>query len=215
VSWSLNSAINPASSFISTNFFSSKFQTNKEYFQIKDLNQNQVLGVSDNGFDMKRDLRVTQHDGYVLGGTLTIGPNEESALLNDYTVNVDGTVSARNIVLLSDERFKNITGYLDKEDAFNKINQIPIVKYKFKDRLEDEREYIGMIAQQVKEIINEAVDINTSTYETPDGIIDIEDIYSINYTTIISYLIAAYQHTKIKVNELKYKVQLKVNELNK
>jgi hypothetical protein len=213
--WMLNSDINPASSIVNTNFYIAEIQTNKVYFQIKDLNQNQVLGVSDNGFNMTKDLRVNNNNMYVIGGTMTVGPDEESALLNDYTLNVDGTVSARNIVLLSDERFKNIIGNLDKEDAFNKINQIPIVKYKFKDRLEDEREYTGMIAQQLKEIINEAVDINKSTYETSEGIINIEDIYSINYTTIISYLIAAYQHTKIKVNELKYKVQLKVNELNK
>jgi hypothetical protein len=205
--WTLNSAINPASSIVSTNFYTAEIQTNKVYFQIKDLNQNQVLGVSDNGFNMTKDLRVNNNDAYVIGGTMTVGPDEASALLNDYTLNVDGTVSARNIVLLSDERFKNVTGYLDKEDAFNKINQIPIVKYKFKDRLEDEREYIGMIAQQVKEIINEAVDINTSTYETPEGTIDIEDIYSINYTTIISYLIAAFQFTNSKINLIENKLK--------
>jgi hypothetical protein len=210
--WTLNSSINPASSIVNTNFYAAKIETNKVYFQIKDLNQNQVLGVSDNGFNMTKDLRVNNNNMYVIGGTMTIGPNETSALLNDYSLNVDGTLSARNIVLLSDERFKNVIGKLDKEEAFNKINQISIVKYKFKDQPDDKKEYTGMIAQEVKKIIDEAVDINTSTYETPEGIINIEDIYSINYTTIISYLIAAYQHAKIKVNELKYKVKLKTNE---
>jgi hypothetical protein len=202
VTWTLNSAINPASSFISTNFFSAKFQTNKEYFQIKDLNQNQVLGVSDNGFDMKRDLRVTQHDSYVLGGTLTVGPNEESALLNDYTVNVDGTVSARNIVLLSDERFKNILGKISLEKAAEDMLKLNIVKYNFIDRQNDKKEYIGMIAQQVKKVINDCVDINKSSYFTPNGIIKIDDLHSLNYISIISYLIAAIQNSQNELIEL-------------
>jgi hypothetical protein len=200
--WSLNSAINPASSFISTNFFSAKFQTNKEYFQIKDIEQNQVLGVSDNGFNMTKNLRVTNHNAYVLGGTLTIGPNEESALLNDYSVNVDGTVSARNIILLSDERFKNVLNKISLEKAEEEMLKLNIVKYKFKDRPDDEREYIGMIAQEVKKVISDAVDINKSSYVTSNGVITVNDLHSLNYTSIISYLIAAIQKSQNELIEL-------------
>ena len=199
--WTLNSAINPATSIVSTNFFSAKFQKNKEYFQIKDINQNQVLGVSDNGFNMTRNLRVTNNDGYVLGGTLTIGPDEASALLNDYSVNVDGTVSARNIILLSDERFKNVLNKISVEKAAEDISKLEIVKYKFKDR-SDEREYIGMIAQQVKKIISDTVDINDSSYVTENGVITVNDLHSLNYTSIISYLIAANQNVQNELLEL-------------
>ena len=76
---------------------------------------------------------------------------------------------------------------------------------------DDDRIYTGMIAQQVREIINNAVDINTSTYETPEGIINIKDTYSINYTTIISYLISSLQYTNLKLNLLEEKIKLKLN----
>jgi hypothetical protein len=88
---------------------------------------------------------------------------------------------------------------------------LKIVKYKFKDRPDDEREFIGMIAQQVKTVINEAVEINTSTYETSQGIINIEDTYSINYTAIVSYLISSYQYTNTRLNLLEEKIKLKLN----
>jgi hypothetical protein len=209
--WVLNSAVNPASSIISTNFYTVESVTNKTYFQVKDLNQNQVLGVSDNGFNMTKDLRVNNSNAYVLGGTFTVGPDEASALLNDYSFNVDGTVSARNIVLLSDERFKNILDKQDNNDSFNKINQLKIIKYKFKDRPDDDRVYTGMIAQQVKEVIDDAVDINSSTYQTDQGIINVNDVYSINYTSIISYLISSFQYTNNKLNLLENYIKLKLN----
>jgi hypothetical protein len=160
---------------------------------------------------MTKDLRVNNHSAYILGGTLTVGPDEASGLLNDYTANIDGTVSARNIVLLSDERFKNVIGDIDRKEAYDDVNKLKIIKYKFKDRPDDDRIYTGMIAQQVREIIKNAVDINTSTYETPEGIINIKDTYSINYTTIISYLISSLQYTNLKLNLLEEKIKLKLN----
>ena len=63
----------------------------------------------------------------------------------------------------------------------------------------------------IREIIKNAVDINTSTYETPEGIINIKDTYSINYTTIISYLISSLQYTNLKLNLLEEKIKLKLN----
>jgi hypothetical protein len=209
--WILNSAINPASSILYTSFYTVKIQTNKTYFQVKDLNQNQVLGVSDNGFNMAKDLRVNNHNAYVLGGTMTVGPNEISSLLNDYTFNVDGTISARNIVLLSDGRFKNILDTQNNSEAFDKINKLKIIKYKFKDRPDDQREYTGMIAQQVREVIEDTVDINSSTYETQEGEILVENTLSINYTSIMAYLISSYQYTNNKLNILEDELKLKLN----
>ena len=200
--WVLNSAINPASSFVYTNFYNINFQTNKTYFQIKDINQNQVLGVSDNGFNMTKDLRVNNSSAYILGGTLTVGPDEVSGLLNDYTLNIDGTLSARNIVLLSDERFKNVLGDVDNETSKNDINKINIVKYKFKDRPDDSREFIGIIAQELEKIISDVVDINKSTYQTENGSINIDNLYSINYTSLLSYLISAIQYNQERIKKL-------------
>ena len=151
---------------------------------------------------MTKDLRVNNNNMYVIGGTMTVGPDEASALLNDYTLNVDGTVSARNIVLLSDERFKNILGKISLEKAAEDMLKLNIVKYNFIDRQNDKKEYIGMIAQQVKKIINECVDINKSSYFTSNGIIKIDDLHSLNYISIISYLIAAIQNSQNELIEL-------------
>jgi len=204
--WILNSAINPASSFVYTNFYSIETVTNKTYFQIKDLNQNQVLGVSDNGFNMSKDLRVNNHDAYVLGGTLTIGPDIASSLLNDYSVNVDGTTSAKNIVLLSDERFKDIIEELSPEDANEKIQKLQIVKYNYIDR-ENDKTHTGMIAQKVKEVIDDVVDINNSNYVINNGEEDevsfeVKDVHSIDYNSVISYLLAALQYNISKIESL-------------
>jgi hypothetical protein len=200
--WILNSAINPASSIVNTNFFEIKLQTNKTYFQVKDLNQNQVLGISDNGFNMSKDLRVNNHDMYVLGGTLTVGPDETSSLLNNYELNIDGTLSARNIVLLSDERFKNVIGGVDSKTSKENIEKINIVKYKFNDRPDDNRIYTGIIAQNLANIMKDIVDINKSIYKTPNGDIDVDNLYSINYTSLLGYLISAIQYNQKRIKNL-------------
>jgi hypothetical protein len=59
-----------------------------------------------------------------------------------------------------------------------------------------------MIAQQVKKVINDCVDINKSSYFTPNGIIKIDDLHSLNYISIISYLIAAIQNSQNELIEL-------------
>ena len=201
--WTLNSAINPASSFIYTNFYSIETVTNKTYFQIKDLNQNQVLGVSDNGFNMSKDLRVNNSNAYILGGTLTVGPDEASGLLNDYDLNIDGTLSTRNIVLLSDERLKNIIEYIDIKEAYDKIKELQVVKYNYKDEFINQNKVnTGLIAQKVKNIIKEAVYISKSKLKIDGDIVYVNDLHSVNYTCIASYLISAIQHLKTKINNL-------------
>jgi len=203
--WTLNSAINPASSFVYTNFYSIETVTNKTYFQIKDFNQNQVLGVSDNGFNMTKDLRVNNKNGYVLGGKMTIGPDEASGLLNDYDFNIDGTLSTRNIVLLSDERLKNIIEYIDIKDAYEKVKELQVVKYTYKDGFSNQKQgkiNTGLIAQKVKNIIPDAVYISKSKLKIDGDIVYINDLHSVNYTCIASYLISAIQHLKQKINIL-------------
>jgi hypothetical protein len=206
--WTLNSAINPASSFIYTNFYSAQSVTNKTYFQIKDINQNQVLGVSDNGFNMTKDLRVNNSNAYVLGGTLTIGPDTASSLLNNYEVNVDGTTSAKNVILLSDERFKDIIEYLSPEEANKKIQKLQIVKYNYIDR-ENDKIHTGMIAQQVKEVIEDVVDINSSDYIINNGeeTIHVKDVHSIDYNSVISYLLASLQYNISKIEQLEEQLE--------
>jgi len=201
--WEFNSSINPATQLQLLAFYKTSTVKNKTYFQIKDTNQTQVLGVSDNGFKMTRDLRVTNSNGYVIGGTMTIGPDETSSLLNNYSLNVDGTVSCRNVVTLSDKRFKEVVGDVSDEETYNRIDNINIIKYKYIDRNNDNRIYSGMIAQDVYNVFDDAVDIRSSTYMNNEGNIEIPDVYSIRYNVILSYLISAFKGAKKEINLLK------------
>ena len=213
VTWNFNSSINPATELQVIAFYYAKTQTNKTYFQVKDLNQTQVLGVSDNGFKMTKDLRVTNSNGYVIGGTMTIGPDESSALLNNYSLNVDGTISCRNVVTLSDKRFKNILGNVSDKESYEKISKLNIINYKYIDR-KDDRIYAGMVAQDVYDIFDNAVDIRSSTYMNNEGTIEIPDIYSIKYNVINSYLISAFKYSQQYINKIEKECNNLKNELN-
>ena len=49
-----------------------------------------------------------------------------------------------------------------------------------------------MIAQDVYNVFDDAVDIRSSTYMNNEGNIEIPDVYSIRYNVILSYLISAF-----------------------
>jgi len=59
-----------------------------------------------------------------------------------------------------------------------------------------------MVAQDVYDIFNDAVDINSSTYISPDGTIEIPDIYSIKYNVINAYLISAFKQSQKYIKNL-------------
>jgi hypothetical protein len=112
--------------------------------------------------------------------------------------------------LLSDERIKNIIDYeFNDEDAYNKLNELKVSKFNYKNS-KNKNDTIGLIAQQVEKIIKDAVDINSSKYITDDGEINITDLYSVDYTTIISYIISSIKHTSKKINELEMKIFSKI-----
>ena len=162
---------------------------------------------------MTKDLRVTDANGYVIGGTMTIGPDETSALLNNYSLNVDGTISCRNVVTLSDKRFKNILGNVSDKESYEKISKLNIINYKYIDR-KDDRIYAGMVAQDVYDIFDNAVDIRSSTYMNNEGTIEIPDIYSIKYNVINSYLISAFKYSQQYINNIEKEYKNLKNELN-
>lgn len=215
VTWNFNSSINPTTQIQTLAFYYPKVQKNKTYFQIKDNKQSQVLGVSDNGFKMSRDLRVTNSNAYVIGGTMTIGQDEASSLLNSYSLNVDGTISCRNIVTLSDKRFKNVLGKISDKESYNNISKINIINYKYIDRPNDNRIYTGMVAQEVHDVLNDAVDIKSSIYKNQDGSIELPDVYSIKYNVIVSYLISAFKQSQIYINNLEKENENLKNEIYK
>lgn len=205
VTWTRNSSLLPTTQLELTSYYTALSQTNKTYFQIKDTNQNQVLGVSDNGFKMSKDLRVSNSNAYVLGGTMTIGPDEASSLLNDYTLNVDGTVSAKSLVILSDKRYKNVLETVNDKDSYDKFKNLEIVKYSYKT--DASKEYVGLIAQDVKNVYDDVVEISTSRFtNTDEDVIEVDNTYSINYNSLIARLISVVKHSQNKIEDLEAEV---------
>ena len=74
-----------------------------------------------------------------------------------------------------------------------------------------------MIAQDVYNVFDDAVDIRSSTYMNNEGNIEIPDVYSIRYNVILSYLISAFKGAKKEINLLKeeLKAELKKNSKTK
>ena len=115
-------------------------------------------------------------------------------------------------MLLSDERIKKIIDYdFNDEEAYKKLNELQVARFNYKNS-NNKNNSIGLIAQQVKKVIEEAVDINTSTYVTKDGEMDIMDLHSVDYTTIISYIISSIKHTSKKIQELEIKINSKIQK---
>jgi hypothetical protein len=50
--------------------------------------------------------------------------------------------------------------------------------------------------------MKDVVDINKSTYITPNGDVNIDDLYSINYTSLLGYLISAIQYNQQRIKKL-------------
>ena len=127
---------------------------------------------------------------------LTINYNGGVAVGSDYTgvyeFYVNGDVSCVSLYQSSDERFKKNINPIDS--ALNKILRLNGKTYEFrKDEFKefnfDEGRKIGFIAQEVKEVLPEAVRLD-SIY------------YSINYSEIIPVLVEAIKEQQTQIETL-------------
>ena len=100
-------------------------------------------------------------------------------------LNVTGSITASgSITAYSDARLKdNITKI---PDALNKLNQLKGVTYTRKD-LASDRQYAGLIAQDVQKVLPEAVAVNK------------DDIISVDYNGVIGLLVEAIKELESKV----------------
>jgi len=89
---------------------------------------------------------------------------------------------------LSDERIKKDIVDVDNEDSLNKILSIECKKYKYIDETKGTALITGFIAQQVLQIIPEAVDFDVGTL--PNGE-EIQDFHYLNKMRIFVHNVAA------------------------
>ena len=112
-----------------------------------------------------------------------------------YKLHVNGSVGSQTFSATSDIRFKE--NIVDLSNALQKICSIRGVNYNFKDS--SESKHAGVIAQEVDEIIPEAINKNDN------------EKWSVNYNTLFSYYVEAIKELNHKNDDL---VQ-KNNELMK
>lgn len=107
-------------------------------------------------------------------------------------VHVNGTIKSTflesDIVLTeslqtkSDQRLKTILDFLEPKESLAKVNDLKTIKYTFNDD-SDQDIKTGFIAQQVKDVMDEAVKIRSTNQLT--------DCHFIDTTAIIAYLVGA------------------------
>ena len=106
--------------------------------------------------------------------------------------------SSNNITAYSDIRLKKDIKTI--ENALDKVSKLRGVEYTRKSN--DERE-IGVIAQEVKEIVPELVTIQESDNSLNDS--ELKDIHTMKYQNTVGLLIEAIKDLKAEVDELKEK----------
>ena len=141
-------------------------------------------------------------------GSVGIGTTSPSS---SYKLHVNGNVQGVSYNATSDIRHKE--NVCDLENSLEKINAIRGVNFNFKD---DEKKHAGIIAQEVAEIIPEAICKSDN------------EKWSANYNTLIGYLIESVKSLskenetikqenetlKTKVNTLETKLDLIMQHLN-
>ena len=126
---------------------------------------------------------------------LYLGSNEGSSWERVYAISTSGGVyltnGATSWTANSDERLKNITGTI--ENAIDKLFTLRTVRYNWKEDTLN-REYLGLIAQDVQQVLPEVVDIDTN---------DEIGTLGVRYTELIPVLVKAIQELKVENDTLK------------
>jgi hypothetical protein len=114
------------------------------------------------------------------------------------SLNVAGSiVAAGNVTAYSDIRVKD--NVEDITDAVDKLNQIRGVTYTRTDLDDKERKYAGVIAQEIEQVL-------------PEAVFDNGKVKGVDYNATIALLIEAVKEQQGQINELKLTIeQLKGN----
>ena len=112
------------------------------------------------------------------------------------TDNSGNFVATGNVTAYSDKRLKTEVKTIDS--ALDKVCALRGVEY---TRIETGKKEIGVIAQEVKEVVPELVDITDEcTTENPDGL---SDLHTMKYQNTVGLLIEAIKELKDELKELR------------
>jgi hypothetical protein len=144
-------------------------------------------------------------------GYVYANPSNQIGFLNssrNWSFKVDNSGNATatgNVTAYSDRRLKS-----DIEPLTNSLNtvcQLQGVKYKRNSTGATE---IGFVAQDVKKVVPELVDIIDSRTENSDGVSDgIEDLHVMKYQNTVALLVESIKELKAEVDDLKEQLRTK------
>ena len=112
------------------------------------------------------------------------------------TVANNGVLTCTSLVETSDERVKENIQETLSLDSLNKILNVQVKTYNFKKDIQKVK-HTGVIAQELKQILPEAVIVNKHA--------EYEDFHSVHYTELIPHLVNCIKELYKELNELKNK----------
>jgi septal ring factor EnvC (AmiA/AmiB activator) len=104
----------------------------------------------------------------------------------------------------SDERLKNINGTI--ENAVDKLMTLRAVNYSWKND-ENQKENLGLIAQDVEKVFPEVIDSNTLTNLDENEDADKTEYLGVRYQELVPVLIKAIQELKTEIDSLKNQIK--------
>lgn len=141
--------------------------------------------------DIYSNINVTTESTLDKNGLFTIGLLNNNNMINVLQLNSYGTLRVQNLTELSDERSKRDIIKSNNEELFETIMNIDIKNYSM---INDNSKCVGVIAQELKKIMPNAVDIIEYN--------GIKDFHCIKTKEILFTLIGAFQNL---AEELKLK----------
>ncbi len=149
-----------------------------------------ILTVTSPRGSNKETLALVKEDAYGWFMGYAEEDEDNSLYLHDGGVGLKIVPNGTSFSTTSDKRFKKDISYI--ESGLEKIDKIQGIYFKYNQDDEKTMRRVGVIAQEVLEILPEAVDLNSNP----------EKPMTVRYTDLIPLLINCIKELKEKVNQL-------------
>jgi hypothetical protein len=133
---------------------------------------------------------------YFYGNIGINSPNPSYQLEVIGTAYISDTIISNNYATTSDSRIKSNIAQISDFESLNKIKELKPVSYNLNSSI---KRNVGFLAQEVKEVIPEAV--STS----PNSVFNIDDFHYMDYNAIISHLVGAVKRLEARLAALENK----------
>lgn len=165
------------------------------------INANRDLRMGTGTWTGETAGKIQRHSNHLYFQTVDAGSfifrNQSGSDKVEIVASNGNLIAQGNVTAYSDLRLKEDVKTID--NALDKVSKLRGVEYTRKETQERE---IGVIAQEVKEIIPELVSVKDNTDSMGDGM---KDVHTMKYQNTVGLLIEAIKDLKNEVEELKTK----------